>query len=208
MPAGDTSDGLVARVRTYLDELTEGFFLTSEIFASLNDAQNEIVSQLLSMWKQKQAINFDEPIPEVLTPVVVTTTLTRASAKVYTLPTNYLQYLAVADNAGLMVNIRRNSLGKTAKVANTYLKAATGADYCSIGSTVITESTDSASLSLTYVKVPTTITTSVDPDFTAQAFFIAMVQYAFADLLKKDYRLQESLQEFQKFLSMVANLYV
>jgi hypothetical protein len=208
MAAGDSSDLLVARVRTYLDEITEGFFKDSEIFASLNDAQNEIVSQLLNVWKQKQIVNFDEPIPEVLSPVVVVATLTRASAKVYALPTNYLQYLSVADNSGVMVNIRRNSLGKVAKATNTYLKAASGSDYCSIGSTVITENTDSASLSLTYVKVPTTITTSVDPDFTSQAFQIAMVQYAFADLLKKDYRLQESLQEFQKFLSMVANLYV
>lgn len=208
MPSGDISDSLLARVRTALDEVSSGFWTDAEIFLALSDGQNELITYLLNVWKQKQLINFEEPLPEVLAPVVVPATCTRSSAKVYALPTDYLQQIAVAAPGGEAILVRRQGMGKVSQAVNTYLKAATGADYCSIGSTIITEGTDHASVTLTYVKAPANMTTDVDPVLTSNSAKIAMVQYALADLLKKDEKYQESMQEFQKFLSMVMNLYV
>jgi hypothetical protein len=208
MAAGDISDLMLARARTFLDEAVAAFYTDDEIFLSMSDGQNELITQLMNIWKQKQFVNFEEPLPEVLAPVVVSATCSRASANTYTLPSDYLQQIAVAAPGGEPILVRRQGMGKVAQKANTYLKAATGSDYCAVGSSIVSEGTDHASVTLTYVKSPANMTTSVDPALTSNSAKLAIVQYAFADLLKKDMRLQEAMQEFQKFLSMVLSMYV
>lgn len=208
MAAGDISKGLLARVRVLLDESVAAFWLDADIYQSLNDGQNEAVKEIVNAWKQRQNVIFQEPLPEILSPVVTDSVISHGSAKTYALPSDYIHYVAIADPSGAPILVRSQSLGKVTQKANTYTKAAVGADYCSIGSSIITENTDSLSITLTYIKSPTDISTSVDPLFTNKSFLTAMVQYAFSDLLRKDYRLQEALQEFQRFLQMVINLYV
>ena len=200
MAAGDISKTLLARVRTSLDETTEGYFLDAEIYKALTDAQRETINFVLAVYKQKIAINPEEKLPEVLR-VLQGTIATGTGTQ--NLPTGFLYPLAVYTSA-LPVFIRPDGITRGASKYNTYLASSASQPYCSFSATQIVFET-SVAWSLEHLVSPSTdIDTSHDPTLTASAYE-AIVEYAIAFMLAKDEN-PRSAQHLQKFFQLIQNL--
>lgn len=203
MPAGDITKALTVKVRTALEETTAGFFLDAEIYTALADAQREIIGHLLAVFKVKQKMKIDEPCPTVLTPLLNSTV---AAAGTQNLPTDYLDVLFIKDStaSNVQIKIRGMSSAYPAEMANTYLASTSAQPFCYINATQVVFET-SLSWIMTYFKIPTDPSGSVDPTLNSMAHN-AMVQYAFAFMLEKDHD-ERAGEEFNKFYQLLKDLY-
>ena len=201
MAAGDITKALETKVRTLLDEDTAGFYTADMVYKSLADAQREIATFFLSVFKAKQKLNKDEECPNVLRPILSTTT---SATGTQNLPADFWDVLFIKDSsANVPIRIRNMSANYPHKLANTYLASSASQPYCYIsGSQVVLET--SMSWTMTYFKTLTDTSGSVDP-FLAQSSYNAMVQYAFADLLRRDEDPRAG-EEFNKFLKMLQDI--
>lgn len=208
-----TSVELKNRVRTLLDEsaATNGFWSDDEIYKALSDGQMEVLTQMLKRYNEKEML-----LPEAFRTLVSNYQQLSITSAVNPLPNDFLFLIciryAVASND---VNdrkpalIRGNDFNKYYHRGNGYLSSSIGQPYCTItGLNIVFEDSPvgSGSFDFDYIKKPETVDASNDPelpDFTHNA----MVQYAFATLLKKDSRNTDAHQEYEVFQKMVSLLY-
>lgn len=81
------STAMLARIRTLLDEATEGFWLDTEIYSSLSDGQNEIIKTVVAEWVTIR--DQGNVLPTPLRPLLKTIMGTGISI---TVPEDYIEY--------------------------------------------------------------------------------------------------------------------
>lgn len=203
MAVGDISKALKAKVRTSVDEASAGFWTDTEIYTALSDGQREIVNMILSMYRQRSAINENEKLPEVLRSVLATT---NSATGTQTLPADYLTYLALYVNStNVPIFVRSDGVDRHQRV-NTYLTSSSSQPYVSITATQVVHETGSLAWQMDYIKTPTDLSDSADPSLPPLAYQ-AIVSYAIAFLLNKDEN-PRATQEFQTFFALTQNLYI
>ena len=199
MAVGDITTILVARARTYLDEVSAGFWTQDEIYKALTDGQREVITFVLAIYKQKLSVNPDEKLPEVLRNCFNTTTGIGSAA----LPAGFLFPLSVYT-ATVPVYMRPDGTQRGASKLNAYLASSSTQPFCSFSSTQIVFET-SVSWTMEYLQTPISdIDATHDPALGAIAYN-AMVEYATAFLLNKDEN-QRAQQHLSKFFNEVQNL--
>lgn len=205
MAAGDISKALNAKVRVYLEESSNGFWTDdTEIYPALTDGQREIINYVLTVYKMKSGLNGIEQLPQILRDIQTNTTGTGTAS----LPADFLYPAAVTMSGGI-VRIRHTiSNPSFAKAYNTYLAATASQPVCYFSSSQIVFESGSGSIAWTlqYFKVPSDITSSVDPTLGALAYN-AIVEYATAFLLRKDEN-PRSETHYQNFFQLLQNLTV
>lgn len=206
-----TTVELLATLRTLLDESVEGFWKDGlDCYPALTDGQNEYTAIILAQYKAKVLINPSESIPEVLRPLYKTVSAT-TNASDFPLPTDFLYDISVQLGSPYSRPLLKRELSRTIPFdqANTY-SGTQGYYYSIINDKVnleIPTPTNPGGLSYTlehFIK-PTKIdsnTNPILPEFT----HLAIVIYAFAQLLKKAQRGQEALGQYQEFLSLIKYL--
>ncbi len=199
MAVGDITTGLVARVRTYLDEASAGFWTQDEIYKALTDGQREVITFVLAVYKQKLSVNPDEKLPEVLRNCFTTTTGIGSAA----LPAGFLFPLSVYT-ATVPVYTRPDGMQRGASKLNTYLASSAAQPFCSFSATQIVFET-SVSWTMEYLQTPTSdIDATHDPSLGAISYN-AIVEYAAAFLLNKDEN-PRAQQHLSKFFNEMQNL--
>ena len=201
------SAGLLAQLRTLLDETAEQFWLDSECFAALSDGQREYASTVLSQYKAKVLVNPSESIPEILRPLYKPVSSTTSTSYI-ALPSDFLYDVSLYLGGTYSRPLLKRELSRTipAEQANSLL-GASGYYYSINNSQINLEIPTPSNLSyaFNYLQKPVDIaqgTNPVLPDFTHYAIII----YAFAELLKKSQRLQEALVQYQQFIQLVKYL--
>jgi len=193
---------LLSRARTLLDESSSGFWEDSEIYRSLSDGIKSLVRIHLAIWKAKSKVNPSEPLPETLRPLYQTTTGTGTT----NLPPDFMDYLSLkntADNS--VIYIRDNSKAKVWEQSNTYLASDSTNPYAYFSDTQIVLET-SVSWEMEYLKIPDDVDGSTDPEL-PDTVREALVDYAFSDLMRKDRKLNESAEAFNRFMQAVQQIY-
>ncbi len=199
MAAGDITTTLVARIRTYLDEASAGFWTQDEIYKALTDGQREVISFVLAIYKQKIAVNPDEKLPEVLRSCFYTTGGVGSGV----LPAGFLFPLSVYTST-VPVYIRPDGIQRGASKLNTYLTSSSTQPFCSFSGTQIVFET-SVTWTMEYLSLPLNdIDATHDPALSAISYN-AIIEYATAFLLNKDEN-QRAQQHLSKFFNEVQNL--
>lgn len=204
MAAGDLSDALVVQVRIQLEETSAAYYTDAEVFSALTLGQQEIVGSLITMYKQRVAINPEEKLPRILRALVNSTT---AATGTQNLPTGFLDYLAIyVTGTYLPIRVRPDGYQKYFEKGNTYLASSSTQPFCSFTSSQIVLET-SVEWIMDYIKTPSDMTTDVDPTLDSAAYS-ALVEYATAYLLMKDSMMQEASYHLERYIQLKNNLYV
>lgn len=180
MPAGDTTDTLLAKLRAILDEATAGFWTDAELLYFLNMGQNEAIQILLGKQREMRRLDPAYSHPSLVNSILKTAEYTPGTATSITLPTDFLQMELARlknDTATIfyltMTEVPYQTLIKGS--INTYVQhtfdtsTKTGQVYYAIiGSTL--QTSFSASFASYYNKIdiwyfyqPAVMTTDVDP---------------------------------------------
>lgn len=208
-----TGANLLARLRTLLDEASASFWTDTEAYAALADGQNAVIALSLGVYRAKKSslLNQDVPLPLVLQALYATQTATvnsgasSASLSGTVLELVYLKYNHSAVSPLYPARLRNFSPASEFKAANSFLVAtpSSGEYYIRFNNPTITFETASTDNAATWIagvlSQPTDIgasQASVIPDTCVPA----IVQFAFARMLSKDQRVQESQDAFGKFM--------
>uniref|UniRef100_A0A6H1ZQS3 Uncharacterized protein n=1 Tax=viral metagenome TaxID=1070528 RepID=A0A6H1ZQS3_9ZZZZ len=205
-----TNTEMLAKVRFLVDEANIGFYdNNSEIFPALTDGQRHYASIILSQYIARLKVNPSEPIPETLLPLYTSTGSTLGAGIVlFTKPTDLLYDigLSLTVNSVSYQPIKRE-LSKIilTEKADTYLGGSYS--YYNIDGTNVNlengaVTPTSTTYTFYYLKIPTDITSSVNPILPSFTH-MSICQYAFADLLIKARRSNDAQLAFQKFLTMI-----
>lgn len=186
-----TSAIALARVRTLLDESSSGFWSDDEIYRALTSGQNELINYKISEFKSTKLV------PEILRPLIENTT----GAGTANLPSDYLHYIDIyVDSTPVFV---RDITSRSHYSNNSFLASASTQPYCYFTNSQIVFET-SVNWTMDYIKKPTDISVSQNPTLDDRAMN-AVLQYAFAELLKKDSDARAN-NEFVQFLQLVQSL--
>ena len=207
-----TRTEMLARTRTLLDEASASFWTDTEIYAALADGQQECANYFLNIYKIKSKDDLSVPIPqplEVLYKVATATTTTGIVDK----PSDYWHLLSASfavtgGLAGTFYNCRieRFSASMFFNINNTYLVASTTSpivyDVYSTSHKFYfrPDVSGTGAYGLNYLKTPTAITASVNPELDVQTHS-AIVHWATAQMLFKDQRPQEAQLHLQNFIN-------
>jgi len=212
-----TSAELLARLRTMLDEASAGFWTDVEAYAALSDGQLQLCELAVGVLKAKKEAseNGDVKIPECLKALLTTemsVILTSGTASI-TLSHEALELISVLytkDNSqsdSVPCYIRKASYGDVFISRNVFGTANANSEYFvsfQPPSTVVLETPVSGSYgshTSAYIKVPGDISATVDPALPSRTME-PIVQFAFARMLAKDQRLEESVNAFKNFLQL------
>lgn len=195
-----TSAEALARVRTLLDEASAGFWTDNEIYSALTDGQNEVITIKLNEFRVKSKFDLNTPLPDSLRALVTSTTGTGTTS----LAADYLHYVNVYTST-TPVYVRDFNFNRSHSSMNTYLASSSSTPYCYFNATQIVFET-SVSWTLDYLKQPADIASGANPPTLEDKAMNAVIQYAFALLLKKD-KDPRADGEFAIFLQLVKNLY-
>lgn len=184
-----TTAQMVAEVRTKLDEAAAGLWTDTEIYRALNNGQIMTASKLHAQKK----FGF---LNELYSSKV-------ALISDLTLPTDYWQYIdSAVDNKPCLLRTG----DKFNKEGNYYLTGDDDQRYIYLnGSSIYFNLVFTGYYWLNYYKKPTEVAVSVN-SILDDRIHPSLVQYAFADLLLKDEKHEQSALEFQKYNQMVAEL--
>lgn len=191
--AGEISDGLVLRMRAILNESSAGFWADADLYTFLDNAQSFIIDiRILNAIQYNNKNKFyNDP---VINPLITSSSVAwDTGANTIALPTNkfvlYAELYKSATGASLPMTklgyeetlLRRNNSYTGHSTDET---AGTGQVFYYIGSSKLytsystgTHSTFYDKVTVVYIAVPTTISTSVDPALDSNCYE-AMVQYA------------------------------
>lgn len=191
-----TTQTLLSRIRTLLDEDVEQHWSDIECYAALSDAQNEIIK---IVWdKFKKEINTE--IPLVLSDLVVSVNQTGITASQVALPTDYFDILSLkvgltATAGQIPAVLREQNEDKYYLSDNPYLQSSpTGVLNTDIIYGVIPPNLEfetalvAGQIRLDYIKIPVDIDGDSDPVVEPtinQVGHEAMVWYAWGVLLNK-----------------------
>ena len=203
-----TRTEMLARCRTLLDEATAAFWTDAEVYSALADAQQAVANYFLSIHKIELLSNPKAPIPQPLESLYAVDTNTTATGLV-SLPADYWHLLAASfaytgGLAGTFYVCRIYRLGETMfRDVNNSFFAGTTTDpivyevYSSGRKFYFLPAVSgTGGYALNYLKIPTAISSSVDPTLPVQTHN-AIVFYAVAQMLFKDQRPQEAQLQLQ-----------
>lgn len=210
-----TSANLLARLRTLLDEASASFWTDTEAYAALADGQNAVIALSLGVYRAKKQslLNQDVPLSQVLQSLFATQTATvnsgasSASLTGTVLELVYVTYNHSAATPQRPCRVRYHSPSSEWKAANSYLVAtpASGEYYIRWKNPTITFETASTDNAAAYVagvlSQPTDIGAAQNPTIPDNCM-PAVLQFAFARMLSKDQRVQESRDAFERFLKL------
>lgn len=207
-----TTAQMVTRVRTLLDEITESFFLTTEIYSALADGQQEVANYFHKIYELMKVNNPSIPLSNILESLYAMTTSTTVSGLVNN-PANYWHLILAtyAYNGGTSYNCRIQSLGPSLlyDLDNTYLAASpTSPTVYQVSATqflFLPTASGTANYALGYLVKPTPISSSVDPTLPVQTH-TAIVHWAVAQMLFKDQRPQEAQLMLQNFMNEIQGI--
>jgi len=187
MAAGDITDAMVARIRERIGEVATSGLLDSEIISQLNRAQSHLATHLC-----------DEAMPELKQTVEGNLTASQA-----TLPSDFWRerLLTVAGVYANKVNVSELDNINDASASNVYyyIWGATG------NAVLVVEMGDPASTvacKLWYMRYPTTVSTSVDPDFTEPNRWM-LEDFAVAECLRMRQRHAEAETVIARYMTMI-----
>lgn len=202
-----TSAQMLDRVQKLLDTTvsTTSFWNTDNVYQGLSDGQREVVNRVLAAFNQKRKTTFDSSIPKALEKLIVYPTAgTSVTTNYASLPSGFLQEIAVKydyNGSGNYKHLNKEEIDSEFFDANSYKSNWT---YWITNDKIYFGTSESGSgvYQMIYFQKPTEISGSVEPilpDFTHEA----IVQYATAELLKRDERIQEATVFFNQFLKLV-----
>lgn len=210
-----TTANMLSRVRTSLDEASASFWTDAEIYSALTDGQQETANYFLSLYKAKSVNNIGAVLPQPLESLLKNKIDTTVSSGV-TKPTDYWHLVSAkwAYTGGLVgtyypCRIEGLSSIRDFNLANTYLAATetfpTVYEAYS-GSAILfwflPAPSGTGAYNISYISVPTTISSSVDPILPASTH-TAIVHWAVAQMLSKDQRPQEAQLFMQNFINEI-----
>lgn len=205
-----TRTEMLARARTLLDEATASYWTDTEIYSALADGQQTVANYFLAMYKANLIIDRSAKLPQPLEPLVISASATTLTSGV-TKPADYwhvisAKYAYTGGLAGTFYPCVIEKINPTTdfNLANGYLTpSATDPrmyeDYsAALQFWFLPTPSGTAAYLLRYLKVPTAISSSVDPTLPVQTHN-AIVFYAVSQMLTKDQRPQESQLMMQNF---------
>lgn len=180
MPAGDTTDTLLAKLRAILDEATAGFWTDAELLYFLNMGQNEAIQILLGKQREMRRLDPAYSHPSLVNSILKTYAISTSTASSYTLPTDFLQMelVRLGDTVTTTRFLTATEVPYQTLIKgsiNTYIQHSynsstyTGQIYYSIiGATLQTSFTtfpngDFNKIDIWYFYQPAVMTTDVDP---------------------------------------------
>lgn len=187
-----TSAEMLSSLRTKLDEASASMWTDAECYRALSDAQLEIIAIL--------------PI-DLVAKNVTTTSLSSGSIisgkYIIAKPTDLLKLISTNFN-DVPARIIRDDKERRKLELNTYMVAsATDPLVYEKGEYLEYSPSDgSDTVEITYLPIPTDIDASTSSSLIGTSH-PAIVQYAYAELLKKQDRLQEAANEFGLFIQML-----
>ena len=212
-----TSANLLARLRTLLDESAASFWTDAECYAALSDGQREVANITYKIYDTLRRVDRDLELPKVLRSLITAVSASTGSGTSFiTLAaTAWLDIISIQYNhttgAKKPVLIRRNRETVLFQNQNTYMADdETNADYWAYisysGIIQLSHAADAnGTHTVEYLAVPTEIASATDP-ILPDMCVEAILHYGFAELLKKDQKLQEANQEYNIFIQLVQNL--
>ena len=193
-------------MRTILDESSASFWTDAEAYAALADGQNEVIKELLGVYRIKRRLDPDHPLPHELESVLNDDTGTTQTVSV---PSGFLELVAatfdhngsggekpcVISNIGVLGFEENNTfLAATAEDPSAYVKSVT--DVMKI--VFLPTLSGTPAFTIWYVKSPTDIASGQNALLPATTHS-AIVNYATARMLEKDQR-QEAQVFYNKYL--------
>jgi len=191
---------MLLRVQTLLDDLDSEYWTEADIYRALTDGQQTVITFLLSVFKIKSAQNIYENVPEVLRPLLTTQS---GATQTDTLPADFLDILSCKVNGSEPAYQRSKNKINHFDKADTYM---TGNYFALIGSQIVFEDTIT-SYDFDYIKKPSDITAVVNPTLHTIAH-IPITQYAYADLLRKDEKIEQAISQLNIFNQMMQTIYI
>lgn len=213
-----TTANLLLRLRNILDEATAAFWDDDELYRYLSDGQREAVNILIAIYKAKSSIDPQEAVPNVLMPIVTTSsdTITTGQSTIALESSAYLGLVSLTyhHSGGTQVPVFIRELSEELNFIsqNIYMADAPGVEYnARIESDTAIKLGTAASGSggaytLKYFAKPAEINGSTDPVLNDLAME-AVLNYGLSMALPKEKRAGEAESAFQKFVQMVKNLY-
>lgn len=203
-----TTVELLTTLRTLLDESIEGFWKDGlDCYPVLTDGQQEYTAIILAQYKAKVLINPSEPIPEVLRPLYKKVDST-TNTSYFSLPTDFLYDISLHLGSPYSRPFLKRDLSRAIpfEQANSYL-GTQGYYYSIVNDRVNLEiptptNPGGQSYTLEHFIKPTIIDSNTNP-ILPEYTHLAIVIYAYAQLLKKAQRTQEAMAQYQEFLSLI-----
>lgn len=210
-----TSTNALARLRTRLDEASAGFWQDGECYSALSDGQRHLINMSLAVWRARRKVNPQIELPVLLTNCFKQTSINLSGVNA-PIPADFLDWVNLtfnvsgASGSAYPVFVLPQSAALAQVQANQYLYGDTANKeyFATIGATNIvfnTAGTSSPFCTLTYIYDPIDMSGVQNGvlDDTCQE---AIVAFAFAILLQKDERTQDSMAALQEFTAMAQTL--
>ena len=195
---------MLQRLRVLLDESVQSFWQDTDCYAALTDGQETYTEIILALFKSRSLSSPSEPIPEVLRPLYRKDSDILAGNFI-ALPADYLYDLSFSLGGTYNRPLLKRLLSRTAVFdqANTYL-GTQGYYYYIINNQLNIEITGGAGTSyiFEYIAKPTAINASIDPVL-PEFCHAAIVEYAFASLLRKAKLFKEADMQYQNFIQNI-----
>ena len=204
---------MLAAMRTILDESSASFWTDAEAYAALADGQNEVIKELLGVYKSRYKIDPNTELPVELTSIEeYGNAAITASVEMIAAPTGFLWLMAAKwdhDNAGALVPCRILTVdrGFFHHQGNTFLAATATDPIAYVAPEVVAgghsinflpNSTGTANYEIYYIAAPTDIAAGTNAALPVTTHS-AIVNYATARMLEKDQR-QEAQVFYNKYL--------
>lgn len=200
-----TNTQMLSRVRSFLDEAAEGFWSDEEIYSGLTAGQTEIVNSGLIHFTKSGTI------PGFMKPLETSLVVNSVSGISFNLPNDFLHLISlkIANGDADRESVYIRAAGNFSPFAhrNSYLKDVNGTQRFAliIGNSFKIEGEgilNSGSYELIYIKYPAKIDAANSSVLKPQVHE-SICLYAYYDMLKKDDRINESLQIFEKYKIMI-----
>ncbi len=210
-----TSTVMLAAIRTILDEASASFWTDAETYAALADGQNEVIKELLNVYRVKQKI--DSALPYELEAVLNEDTGTLAvDPTVLVVPTGFMELISATydhDNTGGENPCFISSLPDLEFIEDITFLAASGTNPRIYMKTVsdalnlifLPTKTATAPYTIHYIKSPTDIASGQSATLPVSTHS-AIVNYAVSRMFQKDDRPQESQVWYQKYFQELQSL--
>lgn len=205
-------------MRTILDESTASYWTDAECYAALADGQNEVIKELLNVYRLKRRIDPALPLPYELESVLndEDNSTGDVDPTVISVPTGFMALISATydhDGTGGEKPCYIVDLPNIRFTENNALLTADGNNprifVRSIGDTVKLEflpaNTANAPYVINFIKTPADIASGQNPTLPVSTHS-AIVNYAVARMFQKDDRPQEANRYYQLYLSEIKSL--
>lgn len=201
------STDMLARVRTLIDEASASYWQDSEIYSALSDGQTEAVNFIYGLYEAKKKADPNTILPDVLSPLTKSLSNSIVSSYTITIPTDLFKLIAIEITNGTNPKVaayRRDFSVETIFYQyNSLMNGTNNVSYFSNAANYFFNQLLNGSYNIYYIENPPAISSGVNPTV-GSAIHDIICLYAFSQVLKKDQRLEESTQNFNQFLSLLA----